>query len=371
MSHRYPSLAIAAIALPLGLIACRPLSSPVSSALASYDVGARPRAVAAADLDGDGRLDVVVANSGDDTASVLLGAGEGPLRHAPGPPLSAGREPSDVDAADLDRDGDVDLAFANHETPAVTVLLNDGDGRFEPAPGSPFDTGARPHVHGLATGDFDGDGWPDLAVDSADSREVRLLRGGPAGFGEAVAIAIGTMPYYRLGAADVAGDEHPDVLVPGHGDSTFRVVQRDGGGLVSPPWMIHLPAQPWMVAGDDVNGDGREDVVVVLTDAVGVWLGGPNGFSPAPGSPFALPGATEVATGDLDGDGVADVAVGPWEGDQVTVLAGPELAARAVRTCEQPTGLAVADLDGDRRNELLAACARRDRLVVVTSPLGR
>ncbi len=354
------------------LWACQPLEPQLASqAIVSYDVGVRPGAIATADLDGDGALDVAVANSSDGTVSILLGVGSGRLRAAVDSPFPAGREPSDVDAADLDRDDDVDLVFANHETSRVTILLNDKRARFTAAPGSPFETGARPHVHGLATADFDGDGWSDVAVDSADTKEVRILRGGPRGFGAVVAVSLGTMPYNRLGAADVAGDEHKDVLVPGHGDSTVRVVQRAGTGLVLAAWNVRLPDKPWMVVGDDVNGDRRTDIIVVHTDAVSVWLAGRDGFSPALGSPFQVRGATVVATGDLDGDGVADVAVGPWDGDEVTVLTGRELTARKIRTCERPIGLAIADLDGDRRGELLAACANRNRLVVVTTPVGR
>ena len=341
-----------------------------SAALVTYDVGARPRSIATGDLDRDGRLDAVVANSGDATMTVLLGVGGGQLRPAASP-IPAGQEPSDVDAVDLDRDGDVDLVVANHETSNITVLLNDGHAHFVPASGSPFNTGARPHVHGLATGDFNGDGWMDVAVESADTKEVRVLRGGPRGLGEVVAISIGTMPYYRLGAADVTGDGHPDVLVPGHGDNTVRVVQREGASLVLAAWTIQLSEKPWMVVGDDVNGDRRTDIIVVHSNAVSVWLAGRDGFSQATGSPFTVTGATEVATGDIDGDGIADVAVGPWDGDEVTVLTGPKLALRKVPSCERPIGLAIADLDGDHRGELLVACATQKRLVVVTFPKGR
>jgi hypothetical protein len=372
IKHNVFRFTVAVVAAMLIVPSCQPLDAlPEPQAVVSYDVGVRPRAIATADLNGDGALDVAVANSADGTVSILVGVGGGRLRSAVGSPFPAGREPSDVDAADLDRDGDVDLAFANHETSRITILLNDGRARFAAAPGSPFETGARPHVHSLATGDFDGDGWLDVAVESADSKEVRILRGGSRSFGEVVAVSLGTMPYFRLGAANVVGDEHPDVLVPGHGDSTVRVVQRAGSRMALAAWNIRLSDKPWMVVGDDVNGDRRTDIVVVHSDAVSIWLAGRDSYSQARGSPFPVRGATEVATGDLDGDGVADVAVGPWDGDEVTVLSGRELTVRKVRTCERPIGLAIADLDGDRRGELLAACANHNRLVVVTMVVSR
>jgi hypothetical protein len=270
----------------------------------------------------------------------------------------------------VDRDGDADLVVANHETPSVTVLLNDGRGRFSPAPGSPFDTGARPHVHGVAVGDFDGDGWVDVAVESADTREVRVLRGQRSGFAAPVAVAIGTMPYTRLGAGDVAGDARPEILVPGHGDNTARLVEHAEGGLRLAAETIRLGGQPWTAAAGDLSGDGRNDLVVVQTDAVSVWLAGERGFAAAPGSPFAVRGAIEAAVGNLAGDGAAEAAVGPWDGDEVTVLAGRSFAPRRVRVCERPVGLAVADLDGDGRGELLAACATTHRLAVATVSAG-
>ncbi len=344
-------------------------ASAEAPSVASYDVGARPRSIAVSDLNGDGHRDVVVANSSDGTLTLLLGVGDGRLRPSPAP-IPAGNQPSDVDAIDLDQDGDDDLVVANHETSGITVLINDGQAHFTPAPGSPFDSGARPHVHGVATGDFDGDGWVDVAVESADTKDVVIFAGGPGGLGAAppVRVAVGTMPYHRLGAADVTRDGIADILVPGHGDNTVRVVQggRDGGaaGFVLADATIRLASKPWMVLGADVNADRRNDLVVVQTDAVSVWLGGPARFSEAPGSPFRVPGATQVATGDLDGDGTPEIAVGPWDGDEVTILAGRTLTMRKVLACERPLAVAIADLDGDGKGELLAASSTENRLVV-------
>jgi FG-GAP-like repeat len=95
---------------------------------------------------------------------------------------------------------------------------------------------------------------------------------------------------------------------------------------------------------------------------------GDDRFEPVPGSPFSVAGATEVATGDLDGDGVADVAIGPWDGQDVVVLLGGTFARRAVTTARRPVGLAIADLDGDGRAELIAASLIDDVVVVMSPP---
>jgi len=349
----------------LTIVDCHGTSaSPRAPSLDSYVVGSRPRSVAVADLNHDGRRDVVVGNAGDGTLTVLVGAGDGRLSPM-GSAIPCGNDPSFVDAVDLDKDGDADLVVANHETSNITVLLNDGEAKFSPAPGSPFNSGARPHVHGVATGDFDGDGWCDVAVESADTREIRLFRGGPRGLGEAVPIPVGTMPYHRLGAADMTGDGIPDLLVPGNGNSTVFFLQRANGGLAKSSPVIAVPDKPFVVLGGDVSGDGRNDVIAVHAGAVSVLLATSRGFSPSPGSPFSVAGASEAAIGDLDGDGITDIAIAPWDGDEITIIEGGAMTVRKVRACRRPIGLAIADLDGDKRGELLATCSTGNRLVVL------
>ena len=129
---------------------------------------------------------------------------------------------------------------------------------------------------------------------------------------------------------------------------------------------IGLSSRPWMVVAGDVSGDGRDDIVVVETDAISVWTAGARGFDRAAGSPFSVRGATGAAAGDLDGDGAADVAVGPWDGDEVTLLSGRLAVTRKMRMCERPIGLVISDLDRDGRGELLATCTNTNRLAVTT-----
>ena len=337
--------------------------------VAFYPTGARPRAVAVADFDGDGRMDVAVANGGDGTVTLRFGAADGALARAAS--VAAGREPADIRAARLDTDRDVDIVVANHETSYVTVLANDGHGGFSPAPGSPLETGAQPHVHGVVVTDLDGDGWNDLAVESADTREIRVLRGGPDGFAAAIGVAVGTMPYSRIGASAPGTREVPAILVPGHGDRTVRAVEHSAGGPRLASLTLRTTSQPWMVAGGDVNGDRRNDVAVVETDAVSVWIASERGFDASPTIRVPLRGATEVVLGDLDGDGRDDVAVAPWDGESITLLLEGAMTTRTVRACERPVGLAIADVTGDGRPELLATCLTTDRLAVVSFDAGR
>ena len=340
----------------------QPPTSFASSSPISFDVGTHPRQIAVADLNNDSNLDVVVANSGDGTLTILLGSGDERLL---GSPLSvdAGQEPSDVDALDIDQDGDFDLVVANHETSHITVLLNDGLAQFEQAAYSPVETGARPHLHGLATADFNGDGWADVAVDSADTRQIRMLHGSSLGFTESSSIEVESAPYYRLGASDVIAGGVTDLLVPGHSDQSVRIIQYESD-LYRIAQTIQLEAQPWMVIGDDVNADGRNDVMVVETDAVSIWLADTEGYTPAQASPYSIQGATEIVTGDINGDHISDIVVGSWDSDEVIVIMGGDFVTRRINLCERPIGLAVVDLDEDGRSELLATCPLENRLLV-------
>jgi hypothetical protein len=95
-------------------------------------VGKEPASVAVADLNHDGKLDIVVANTGSESISVLLGDGKGNFQPSLGSPFPAGHLPNDIVLGDFNHDGNVDLLIPNHQTPYVTILLGDGKGGFQP-----------------------------------------------------------------------------------------------------------------------------------------------------------------------------------------------------------------------------------------------
>ena len=137
--------------------------------------GLRPRAIATADLTGNGKLDLVTANSGSDNVTVLLGNGSGGFTPATGSPFPVpvnqeGNDscqfgtPESIAIGDFNGDGKPDLAVANFNgcSDNVAILQGDGSGQFTNAAGSPFNANGNPR--GMVTGDFNGDGKPDLTV---------------------------------------------------------------------------------------------------------------------------------------------------------------------------------------------------------------
>ena len=124
----------------------------------SYAVGILPESVAVGDFNGDGKLDLAVANQGSGTVSILLGNGDGTFQTAKS--YAVGSNPDSVAVGDFTGDGTLDLAVTNAGSNTVSVLLGKGDGTFLAA--TSYATGSVPVS--VAVGDFTGDGKLDLAV---------------------------------------------------------------------------------------------------------------------------------------------------------------------------------------------------------------
>ncbi len=309
-------------------------------------VGAAPASVAIGDFDRDGKLDLAVANSGSRNVSILLGNGRGEFTQAAGSPFYAGDNPSDIALGDVNGDGNLDLAFANHDTSYLTVLIGDAKGGFGPAPGSPFAVQSKPHPHGVVMADFNGDGKPDLATDDWQNNRITVLFNDGKGrfLSPGVSFPVGRMPYHKLRTADVNKDGRPDIVTTNFEGGNVTILLADGKGRFRQPigspfmsillgagdgtfrlsWSQTAPGKaPTTAAVGDVNGDGIDDVVFgnYVNNSVTVVLGNRREFTIAPGSPFPVGShPSSVAVGDLNGDGKADIVTANTEDDDISVL---------------------------------------------------
>jgi|SRR5579864_1308483 len=354
----------------------RPLPSPATFEQVVFAVGKGPSPVAIADVNHDGCLDILVANSDDRTLSVLFGDGRGHFHLAPGPSAPVGGGPNDIAVGDFNGDGNLDLVIANTGTPNLTVLLGDGKGGFHPSSHSPFATGSYPHVHGVAVGDFNGDGKLDVVTDSWGHDQILLVLGDGAGglLVPGQPFPTGKRPYQRLRSADFNKDGRPDVVTTDMDLNAVSILIGDGKGgfRAGPGSPVPAGATPWAVAIDDLNRDGNLDLVVIPYDrdvrdpkdlGVTVLFGdGAGGFAKMSGSPFPFAdcqGPDRVATGDFNGDGLRDIVVSCAQSNNLDFFLGQRGGGFQVVVRHLPdigwSGLAVGDLNGDGKDDVVVS----------------
>ncbi len=368
------------ILLWLVLAGCdQPVSKDPSPAL-RLPVGTTPGSVELADLNGDGKRDIVVANSDSKNLTILLGDGRGGFTPAPGSPLTAGELPNDIAIADLNGDGKLDLVVPNHETNQVAIFVGDGRGGFTTA--TPVKVQSKPHVHGVAVADFDGDRKLDLAVESWETNQVEILIGkGDGTFNTPGRLfAVGRMPYQRLRAGDFNNDGFADVVTTNNeGDSVTVLLGGKDGLVESQGSPFPVNKTPFGIAVGDVNKDGNLDLAAVnyfgepanlKNDGLTVLLGdGRGGFKMAQGSPFTTGAApTRVAIGDVNGDGIADVAASNSESQNVTILLGSAKGdfgkPYQIPAGREPKGIAIGDLNGDGKGDIVVANAKDNDITI-------
>ncbi len=320
-------------------------------AATNFAAGSGPIAVAVGDFNGDGKLDLAVANNSSANVSVLLGAGSGNF----GAPmnLSVGSQPLAVAAADFNGDGKLDLAVANNNV----VMLGDGTGGFG-AP-IPFTSGAG--SNSIAVGDFNVDGKLDIAVSNGQGNNVSVSLGnGTGGFGAATNFAVGINPV-SISGGDFNGDGKLDLVTTNNGSGNLSVLLGNGAGGFAAASNLTVVTTPSFVAVADFNGDGKLDFAVSDsgTNTVTVFPGtGAGGIGL--GTSFVVGTAPlSVTVGDFNGDGKLDLVTANNNGSDLSVLlgdgAGSFAAAVNFPITGNPKYVAVADFNGDSKVDLAVA----------------
>jgi hypothetical protein len=337
----------------------------------NYPANDAPNVLAAAQFrTGTGLTDLAVANfSSVDTASVLLGKGNGAFRMPVG--YAAGNRPHSVAVGDMNCDGNQDMVVANFDDDMVTVHFGTGTGRFFPP--LVYSVGDGPTDVQVA--DFNGDGKPDIATANINSNNLSVLLGNCGiTFTPLSPATTGAKPYF-MRVSDLNADGKLDIAICKQTTTAeVAVLLGNGDGTFALPTYYQTNDNPSGIAVGDIDNDSDPDIMIANADTnvVGVLLNNGNGTFQAVAN-FATGPATapvNVVIGDFGPgplDGVADYVVSKLGTAKVAVCYGPF----PFFTCEEfgvgsgPRDLITADFNQDSLPDLAVVNTASDNVSIL------
>ncbi len=331
-----------------------------------------PVAIAAGDLNNDGKIDLVVALNSN-AYSTLRGNGNGTFQLPSTQILFNLTNPTAIAIADMNKDGKADIVVTTSD---VSVLLGNGDFTF----GAPATYSVSGWLYGIAVADLNGDGQPDVITTNTFENEICvLLNKGSGQLGPVVRYAVETAPY-SIAVGDFNSDQSADVVVANNGiagaGGTVTVAYGNGDGSLraaysyatNPPG---IGSQSRAVVTGDFNNDGRTDIATLFAgDSVSILIADLNyGFQRLAtyvAGNYSGDQVVALAAADVNGDGNLDLVVVGLK--QIDVLLGKgdgTFQPPIVRTIQAGTthGVALADVNGDGKVDLIytwASAAQND-----------
>lgn len=330
--------------------------------------------VAVLDLDGNGRMDVVTSfdraysdGTDDGFLSTRMGQGASGINFAAPIRSSGGQAPGPIVSANLDGDSHPDFVLCNAANTTITLLYGSATtpGAFASAVDLPLGSGR--YAYSVAVADFNGDGKQDIAVAAGGGSDVLVfLQNAGGGFTGVTpsSIAVANTPYSIAASALSGGSQDLAVGLKG---GQLAILKGNGDGTFQTPVNYACGTTPASIKIADLDGANGPDIAVADyagTSLVWIFLNNGSGtfaagVSYATGDAYAL----DLAIGDLNGDGKLDIAVAnsgvAGDPGSLSVLlntgSGAFGAATTYYGIQGPTSVAIADIDGDGKNDLISA----------------
>jgi hypothetical protein len=356
----------------------KPRSRPESGTLqflppVGYFAGGTTTGAVVADVNGDGKLDILAVSGNPDVMGVLLGNGDGTFQ-----PVqtysTTGYNPWSLAVADLNGDGRLDIVTVNScvssdncTSSSVDVFLGNGDGTFQPAVAYNSGSGSTK----IVIRDINGDGKPDLILANGSNLAVMMGNGDGSFLAPIVDGSIPNGTTNSLAVLDLNGDGKLDVVMSAYTATEScgvpAVFLGNGDGTFQPPAILDSVGYcPLTEAVADLNGDGKPDLVVgyycvnnqdCSQGSVGVLLGNGDGTFQPTVDYSANPDGFAMAITDLDGDGKLDVVLASTGGYGKSIFLGNgDGTLQPALIDYQPLGadsVVAADLNGDGKPDLV------------------
>jgi flagellin-like hook-associated protein FlgL len=306
----------------------------------SYDAGlgpTGPSGLAVADFNGDGYADLLSTAYDDDRVSVFLGNGDGTFKARTS--FQAGDGPAAVAVADVNGDGKVDLVSTAQMDNRVNVFLGNGNGTFNARVS--YATGAG--AFGVAAADFNGDGFVDLVSTAVTDNRVDVFLGNGNGtFKARTSYATGAIPQ-AVTAADLNGDAYADLVSTASADDRLDILLGNGNGTFKARVSYDAGSIPLGVDATDLNGDGKVDLVSAsYSEAkVNVFFGTGDGTLQARVSYAAGSGSYDITVADFNGDRAKDIAGVSYLDGVMSVFLGNPVAVTVPARVRALTGVSV------------------------------
>jgi len=343
------------------------LPAPTDTLRARLRVGAGCRSIFAADLDGDGDLDIAAANSVSGTVSILKNNGGGSF--APKRDFLTPAAPYWIDGGDYDQDGDVDLAVVSLTGHSLAVLRNRGDGRFEV--GTEYSSGSGSDPLHIVAADFNADGNTDLAIASQRRNQISVhLNNGIPNSTFAPAAFYGGGNFRGVAAADLDADGDFDLAAANQANGSVGVAifRNNGNGTFAAQMNYSTINRAYSIVARDFDRDGDSDLAVCSEDVNQITILKNNGnatfASPVLYNAGSRP--TFITSADVDRDGdwdlvTADAGVTSSLPDSLSVYfndgSGAFPTRNSYRVGHSPRSVVAADWNGDGNVDLAASVA--------------
>ncbi|MBL9121226.1 MAG: VCBS repeat-containing protein [Phycisphaerae bacterium] len=347
-TRRWPER-LAAVAFVLTFASAVQAQISIGSSM-TLTTGNGPDGVAIGDFTGDGFPDIATSADDPDRIQLLVGNGIGSYVLGTSFLIGSGTGAGDLAAYDADGDGDLDLAVCRTNLSDVLVLRNNGFGEFSTI--GAYHTGEE--SVGITAGDMDNDGDIDLVVANRAEDTVSVLRRETIGY-SVTSFDVAGEPR-GVAFLNIDGDSDLDLAVGSHDDRLIEIYTNSANTFTASMTLdMNGVARPDGLAAGDLNGDGLVDIAAAanagVTGGVVIFRGIAGGFATPVSYSSGGAGATWIKLGDLECDGDLDIAVVNVDSNSVGLLGnngdGTFLAPVMAATDIDPSGLAIGNADTD------------------------